>query len=461
LVRRPTSGASTACNAANPYVLRGTVAVILGNAFLKYASWRWIFYCGVIVEAVAFAGTAVFYWPTPRPRGDFDKSRWQEVREMDWVGLFLFTSGLAVFLVGLTWGGSEEHPWGDASTIAPLAVGLVVIAIGFVYDWTLAKNPMFPRSLFTMFRRYTILLIVLFVSGMNFHAMSPLLPQGSLFMFTQDGMEIGIMSLPNTIMQGIVGALVPMLAHKIGFVKWQIVVGMVFQTVFLAASAGAVYPNNKLAFVFLPAFGVPMFVWVTIMSYAVASLHVPHSQLGVAMGLLGTFRSGGGAVGNAIFNSVFQDRLHAFAGEEIAAAAAKNGLNMTALPVIIPQTILYNQGVPGMLANFPQPVKDALQEAVRVAYGHAFKIVFLCTIPFSAIALVCSLWIEDPTAYMTNHVQFAMGGRDAFDGLARSGGSSGHGPRRSGSEIEMLDDDGKDDFRPVTVVNRSAPAART
>jgi len=357
----------------------------------------------------------------------------------------LFIGGLAVFLVGITWGGTEQHPWSDASTIAPIVVGLIVVAAGFAYDWLCCRNPMFPWSLFAMFRQYSVLLVVLFVSGMNFHAMSPLLQQGFLFMFTTDGIEIGEYALPNSVMQGIVGALVPAFAHKIGHLKWQIIIGMVFQLVFIAATAGAVYPNNKWAFVWIPAFGVPMFVWVTIMSYAVASLHVPHSQLGVAMGLLGTFRSSGGAVGNAIFNTIFQDRFKAFSGEEVAAAALSHGFKATDLPKIIPQTILYNQGVPGMLANVSQPVRDALQLAVRDAYGHAFKIVFYCTVPFAVVALICAFWIEDPSIYMTNHVQFAMG----------RAGHSAWQEQASASEESLPRAPGKDNGTSVTSVERA------
>ncbi|KAK2015152.1 major facilitator superfamily transporter [Colletotrichum eremochloae] len=389
----------------------GILSVLLGHVLFKYASWRWLFGIGIIIELIALAGTWFSYYPTPRPRGDFDKTRIQQLKDIDWIGLFLFTSGLAAALIGLTWGGTPAHPWNSAGAIASIVIGLAVLAFGFFYDFKIAAHPMFPLKLFMMFRRYSVLLIVIFVSGMNFYAMSALLPQGFLYMFTTNGIRIGVLSLPNTLMIGFTGVLAPLIAHKIGYIKWQLVIGMALQAIFIAASAATVYPNMKLAYAFVPAIGVPMFVWVTILSYSIASLHVPHSNLGVAMGLIGTFRSAGGAVGNAIFNTIFQENFRMFAADMIANTAISKGLNPADLDLIIPAAIEFNMGNHRALLNIPgitPEIQEALKTAVRSGAGHAFKVVFYVTIPFSVVALLCSLVVEDPSPYMTNHIQFAM-----------------------------------------------------
>ncbi|KAJ8117399.1 hypothetical protein OPT61_g1396 [Boeremia exigua] len=389
----------------------GMVGALFAATMLTYASWRWIYYIGAIVEGIALVGTAVFYWPTSRPRGDFDKSRLQQLREVDWIGLTMFTLGLATTLGGLTWGGSPQYPWNSAGALVPVFVGLAVIILGFAYDFKVATSPLFPSGLFKMWRGFVVLLVGLFISGMNFHAMAALLPQGSLFMFTTDNIEVGLLSLPMNLITTVVGTIIPILAHKIGHIKWLYVSGMALQAIFLGASAGTVNPNNKWAWAFVPAFGVPMFTMVTILGYAIASLHVPHSQLGVAMGLLGTFRSAGGGVGNAIFNTVFQDKFREYAGEEISKAALASGLSPADLGAIIPGTITHNLGIPHTLDGIPgmtPAIKTTLRTAVRLAYGRAFQMVFYITIPFSVVALICSFWVEDPEPYMTNHVSAAM-----------------------------------------------------
>lgn len=73
----------------------------------------------------------------------------------------------------------------------------------------------------------------------------------------------------------------PLISHKIpqyipGLnIKWcQLVVGMAMQATLLALSAASVNPNNQYAYTVLPAFGVPMFTGVTILSYAIAPFQV-------------------------------------------------------------------------------------------------------------------------------------------------------------------------------------------
>lgn len=420
---------------------RGTVAVLLSNVLYEFASWRWLYYIGIIVEAMALAGTFYFYRPTSRPRGDFDKTRWQQFREVDWIGLTLFTLGLATCLVGLTWGGSPAYPWDSAGTLAPILLGAAVVAGAIIYDFYVAKNPIFPIELFKMWRGYLAIGVGLIISGMNFHAMAALIPQGTLFMFTTDAVEIGLLCLPLNVISLIVGTGIPVLAHKIGHIKWLFVLGMALQAIFLGASAATTNPNNKWAWAFVPGIGVPMFLMVTILGYAIASLHVPYTHLGVAMGLLGTFRSAGGAVGNAIFNTVFQDKFRTFSAEEIPRAAIAAGLNPADLGAIIPGSIVFNLGVPNALdgiEGMTPAIAQSLREAVRLAYGRAFQFVFYITIPFGVLAVIASFWVEDPTPYMTNHVQSSMDAPLGADVSSKDGSEQGVEHLESSPEAKTI-----------------------
>lgn len=404
-------------------VNRATISVILANAVTRYASWRWIYYISICLSFITFKATALLYWPVSRPKGDFHRTRWEQTKELDYVGIISITGGIVLLTCGLTWGGIL-FPWKHPGSILPILIGLLTLLGGFGYDYTMAKNPMVPVKLFRplMFRRYLAILIVLFVSGMNFYAMTSLLPLGSSLMFTTDGLEAGVMSLPNTTMQLVAGFIFPLIAHKIPHyvprltIKWQLVVGMAMQATFLALSALSVAPNNMYAYIFLPAFGAPMFTWVTILSYAIASLHVPHSQLGTALGFLGTFRSTGGAVGNAIFGTLFSMLSARSTSERVQEACQELNVcpNATALETLLAETTAYNRGVPGTLVELSPDTRDMLQAALRLGYGQSFQILFCATIPLSVIALICSLYIEDPWPYMNNHVQFRMYEQGAF-----------------------------------------------
>jgi hypothetical protein len=86
-------------------------------------NWRWTFYVGVITNGLAFVLIAVFYWPPDflglHPEG---KSRRQQLKELDFVGLVLFGGGLTVFLTGVSWG-NNPYPWTGAHVLAPLLLG--------------------------------------------------------------------------------------------------------------------------------------------------------------------------------------------------------------------------------------------------------------------------------------------------------------------------------------------------
>ena len=290
-------------------------------------------------------------------------------------------------------------------------IGVFVLGAMVVYDAKIASNPTYPLSLLIKFRSFGSLMVVVFVAGMAFYPMNSLLPRGYYFLFTTDPIEIGKFSIPIQIVQLWAALFAPMLAHKLGHVKWQIILALITLTLFQGLSAIAVYPNNKWRFIFIPAFGVSMFPWITVLAYAIASLHIPHSTLGLGMGLLGSVRAAGGAVGNAILNTVLTNRFNLYVGPAVVDTALEHGLEPRYLPQIIPNTIEYNLGLPNNLTHIPgmtPAIVEALRVSVRESYGHAYKIVFYVTIPFTVVALVCSLFIEDPTRYMTNHTQFSM-----------------------------------------------------
>ncbi|PVH72211.1 major facilitator superfamily transporter [Cadophora sp. DSE1049] len=388
-----------------------SVAILLGNAIYAHADWRWIFGLAIILEVVALVGTAFTYFPRPRPRGDYDKSRWDEVKEIDFIGVFLFGGGLTTMLIGLTWGGEDEHPWDSASTLAPILIGAATLVATMVYEAYVASKPIYPISLFKDFRGYSSLWIVVFVSAMVGFPMASLLPRAYQDMFTMDSDKIGVYSLPFSLWQTVTSVGGGLLAKKIGNMKYQLIFYLVCQAVFTGATAATLYPNNRDAFIWVPAFGASLFPILVLFAYAMVSLNVPHSMLGTAIGVLGTARGSGSAVGSAILYTVLNTRFEHYVGPEVVPVALRNGLNPADLPRIIGGAITYNLEVPHSLEGIngmTPAIKEQLRVAVRSAYGHAFEIMFLVTIPFTVLALVAGLFSKDITAYMTNHTQYKM-----------------------------------------------------
>ncbi|OAL43685.1 putative major facilitator superfamily transporter [Pyrenochaeta sp. DS3sAY3a] len=374
------------------------------------AGWRWCYYIGIIYGVISLAGTVAFYFPPKRPQFDFEKTRWQQIKEIDYIGCTLYATGLTSFLVGLTWGGQDNHPWRGVSVLVPLILGAFLLLMCFVYDFTLAKQPFFPPKLFLQVREFTLLLVIVFVAGMVYYSMAGLLPQGSLYMFTNDPIEIGIIALPNGFSQLLFGGILTLFMGKIGHLKLQLIVLLTVQTVFIAVMA-AVVPNNRAAWMAFQFFAIGPFALLTLVCYVIAGLNVPLRHIGLASGLIGTFRSAGGSVGNAVFTTVLRQIVNPRLGPAIVRVGVAAGLTPEQLELFVLAAIKNNVGVPGSYATLPEvslAIQAAANQAIRDAYAVGFRLVFFASIPFGVVAIICACLIRDPSVYLTNHTSVHM-----------------------------------------------------
>jgi MFS family permease len=168
---------------------------LLADALVSRATWRISFYLTIAYSGFSLLGTALVYFPPSHPRPD-EKTKWEEFKELDFIGAILFVSGLAVFLYGLNSGGNT-YPWVSAGTLVPLILGFIVFLGSFIYDFIFPKDPLFPWYLFQKFGEFSSLLALVFVAGMVFFAASALNAQTILYLYTADAIQIGVYSIPS------------------------------------------------------------------------------------------------------------------------------------------------------------------------------------------------------------------------------------------------------------------------
>jgi hypothetical protein len=78
---------------------------------------------GIIANGLALFLIAMFYWPPNfLDLHKNEKTRYQQVKELDWFGLILFGGGLTSFLLAISWG-DNPYPWTSAQVLAPLVIG--------------------------------------------------------------------------------------------------------------------------------------------------------------------------------------------------------------------------------------------------------------------------------------------------------------------------------------------------
>lgn len=247
-------------------------------------------------------------------------------------------------------------------------------------------------------------------AGVVFYSFAGLLPQGSLYMFTPDPIQIGIIALPNGISQFIFGGVATILMGKVGHLKLQVIVMLVIQTAFTAAYAGVV-PGNRAGWMAFQFFGQGAFALITLLSYVIAGLNIPLRHLGLASGLIGTFRSAGGSVGNAVFNTILNGLVKEQIPKRLAEVAAANSMPADSLSILIPATMENALGIPDAFDTVPgitPEIQAMAASAFKEAYAFAFRRVFYASIPFGILAIVAACFITDPSKYLTNHTAVKM-----------------------------------------------------
>lgn len=277
-----------------------TFGPLIARALTSNASWRWVYIMGAITGVISIVGTAVFYHPPSHPL--IEISRRQLASEVDYVGIALYSTGLATFLLGLNWGG-VDYAWTSAAVLVPLILGAVLFIATFVWDFSkYPKRPLFPARLLKKYREYLSLLIFIFVVGMVYFGMATLLPQQIYYMYTTDPIKAGLYNIPAGFAGAGGGVILGGLIAKMKRVHIQLFVGVLVQTVCVALYA-ILTPDRLAAALVLQFFANFPFAWITLACYIIAGLNVPQRDIGLALGLVGTFRFLGGSIGTTVSES--------------------------------------------------------------------------------------------------------------------------------------------------------------
>lgn len=125
------------------WAIGSIVGPVVGGALVERASWRWCFHINFPFCVISIVATYVFIHSGRASAAPLA----QKLGQVDWVGAVLFVGGLTSFLVGLSWGG-VQHPWTSPATKAPVAAGMVGVALFLGWQVYRGKNSLLPLTLF-------------------------------------------------------------------------------------------------------------------------------------------------------------------------------------------------------------------------------------------------------------------------------------------------------------------------
>ncbi|GJE93651.1 MFS general substrate transporter [Phanerochaete sordida] len=349
--------------------IAAAVGPVVGGAFAQHGQWRWLFYMNLPITGVAIVLVAVFL-KLPTPGGSFT----DKLGRMDWIGNFLIIAASSSCVIGLTWAG-VEYSWTSTQVLVPLIVGLVGIVGFFVYEATLAKEPLVP---FTLISNRTVLsgyiqTFICYLVSMTTIYFLPVYYQTCLNASpTLSGMELFglvIPLLPALILTAI--AIKTTGSYRVPlWIAWVLgVAGLGVMSIIKADSPASL------------SIGLPILLGVSCGILSTATYFpvlapLPVTENAHALSLLAFFRSFAGVWGITIGTAVLQTQLtKRLPSDFIAQVPGGVSLAFSLIPVV---------------PTLSEPFRDE----VKVAFAESLATIWQVTAGIGAIGLFASLAME-------------------------------------------------------------------
>jgi EmrB/QacA subfamily drug resistance transporter len=395
------------------FALSFIVGPFIGGWITDHISWHWVFYVNV-----PFGIASLVVLATVLPSAG---RRQASVRDLDYLGIVLFTAGVVPFMLGLTNKGNVNSSgqlasWTDPDVGGLIAIGLVILAV-FLFAETRAKEPIIPLDLFRD-RDYAVSMAAVFAFGIAMFAAVIFMPR---FYQTVRGISATasgyyIWPLLVGLMGGSIGT--GLLISRLGRYKWLMTGGAVVMLIggFLMTHLTAGVSDWVLwAWMLVLGLGIgPAMAGFTV----VVQNAVPMHRLGVATSTLTFLRQIGASVGLAaagtIFSSSFANRLPVNLAEQgvpqplIAQLVKLSG----ALQNVGNGRALLEHLIPAQQQALIPKVIAAANDALALSIGDLFWI----TLVSGALGLVCCLMLRDrplKTAAELRSGAIAAGGDEA------------------------------------------------
>ncbi|KAJ9133363.1 Fungal trichothecene efflux pump [Coniochaeta hoffmannii] len=370
--------------------------------------WRWTYYINIITVALAIVLLFFFYHPPTFELLHERKTKRQLMKQLDYLGIFLWTAGLTLFLMGISWGG-VIYPWKSAAVISSIVIGFVLLVVLFVYEaYANLTYPAIPVKFFAN-RGFISLVTCATVASMFYYSAVLLWPQQIQALFTKDVNYAGWLSCTVGASTALGQIMAGVLIKWAGNIRYWIIFSTMSMVGFVGALA-ALDPGKKTMGIALTIVG-PFFVGcIELLSMAVAPLFLKPADIGLASGLLASIRSAGGSVAVAVYSTILTNRLATTLPANIGPVAIAAGLPADKVPA------LAAAAKAGKLASFPG-ITDAITKAVAgvlpTAYSQAFQTVYLASLGFGGIAIVGCMFSKDARSLLTDRVERKMHGAGA------------------------------------------------
>jgi EmrB/QacA subfamily drug resistance transporter len=321
------------------------VGVLLGGILTDALSWRWVLFVNVPIGAfVVLMAPRVLKETEARPG------------RLDLGGALTATAGMTLVVYGLIH--ASGHSWGEAGTVVPLVVGVLLLC-AFLLVELRSRHPLMPLHLFSNRNRSGAYAMMLAIGTAMFAFFFFL----TLFMQNILGfspIRAGLAYLPFALMIMVSATLTSNIVGRVG-VKVPLMVGSALGAIglfwFSQLTPSSSYGADIIGPMLLASTGLAMcFVPLTLSAVS----GVRRDESGIAAALLNSGQQVGGSLGLAILGTVAATvtrNQFAHLGGAIAGAASRGGA-----------------GAQAAAAHLPPAAHQAVNQAVTNGYTTALGV---------------------------------------------------------------------------------------
>jgi EmrB/QacA subfamily drug resistance transporter len=371
------------------------IGPFVGGWITDNISWRWVFYVNMPIGLAALVVIAIIL-------PNFHPPVRTHLRDLDILGIVVFTTAVVPILLGLTNKGLTDshgnlYGWTDPRVGGLLVLGAVLLAV-FLFVESRARQPIVPLNQFRV-PSISVTNAVVFMISLGMFSAVIFLPRYYQAVRGISATESGYLMWP--LLVGLMGTSIGagILVSRIGRYKWLIVTAMVIFTVgsFLMTHIEAGTSDWMLwiwMFVMGVGIGPSMSVSTVIIQNAVGP-----SDIGVATSTMTFLRQMGGTIGLAIAGEFFSQQF----AQKLPVALKANG--------VPPPVIQHFHGVGsatgsltgvGLKAQLAHTLPHQMQglipnivAGVDSAFAAAIGQVFWLTVGAGVIAFLASLFLPD------------------------------------------------------------------
>lgn len=329
------------------FAVAAIVGPIIGGAFTTHVTWRWCFYINLPIGGLAVIMFLLTYDAKNdgiiqqmkgalRKISGFEFSRLKKpgnlrkainclIFKFDFFGFALSSTGLVLFLLGLTFGGNK-YTWSSGQVITYLVLGIVLFIFSLVYDFFLfdkfnperdniSYRPLFLRRLVAK-PAIIIVNMVTFLLCTGYNGQMIYSVQFFQLIFASSAWKAGLHLIPIVITNVIAAIASGIITKKLGLVKPLLIFGGFLGVI--GAGLMTLMKNNstsstQIGVLILPGFSLGFALQASLMS---AQLQINKDRPETPMDFIeitafNTFmKSLGTTLGGVLSTTVFSTSLH-------------------------------------------------------------------------------------------------------------------------------------------------------